>query len=137
MSKKCPVCGAGITDNAYVCLFCGCHVRAATSVSPITGQQPPLPPVSPVYAQSGPAPVKRRSRVSAGVLGIVVGALGVHNFYLGYIGRGLIQLLVSVLGFGLTDGLSAVAMGTWALIEGILILTDRESVDANGNSLRD
>ena len=133
MSKKtCPVCGRPVTDNAYVCLFCGCHVRQ---------YQPPVkpsstPPITPTYAQPK-STAKSRCRTSAGVLGIVVGALGIHNFYMGYIGRGLVQLLVSVLGCWFTGGLSVLAMGLWSLIEGILILTDKETVDADGNKMRD
>ena len=132
MAKKtCPVCGNAVADHAYVCLVCGCHVRQyRPSVAPVS-------PVAPSYA-APPAPtVKTRCRTSAGVLGIVVGALGVHNFYMGYIGRGLVQLLISVLGCWITFGLSVVAMSLWSLIEGILILTDKETVDANGNKMRD
>ena len=132
--KMCPVCGRPVTENAYVCLFCGCHVRQYQP--PVASPTRAVPP-TPTYTQPKQPAVKTRCRTSAGVLGIVVGALGVHNFYMGYIGKGLTQLLVSVLGGFITGGLSVFAMWLWALIEGILILTDRETVDANGNKMRD
>ena len=44
--------------------------------------------------------VGQKSKVAAGILGILLGALGVHNFYLGYTGKGVAQLLISVLSLG-------------------------------------
>ena len=58
-------------------------------------------------------------KVPAGILAILLGALGIHKFYLGYTKEGVIMLLVSVL----TIGLAAWIMGIIALIEGILYLT--------------
>jgi TM2 domain-containing membrane protein YozV len=58
-------------------------------------------------------------KIPAGVCGIVVGALGIHKFILGYTGAGLIMLLVSVL----TCGLAAPVFGLIGLIEGILYLS--------------
>lgn len=88
-----------------------------------------------VGAQTGMQPpmgYRQKSKIAAGVLGILVGSFGVHNFYLGYVSRGLIQLLVSIIGGALTCGLAAFGMWVWALIEGIFILTGRIAVDANG-----
>ena len=42
-----------------------------------------------------------KSRMAAGILGLLLGGLGIHNFYLGYTGKGLAQLLITVLSFGL------------------------------------
>ncbi|GAB4151830.1 MAG: hypothetical protein Kow00107_02490 [Planctomycetota bacterium] len=74
-----------------------------------------------------------KSRVAAGVLGILLGAYGIHNFYLGHTGRGLTQLLVTIL----TCGILGVFMWIWGLIEGILILTGSINVDARGIPLKD
>lgn len=69
----------------------------------------------PGYVSAKPA----KSKVVAGVLGILLGGLGIHKFYLGYSKEGLIMLLVSVLlgfvGIGLV-------MGIVGLIEGIMYL---------------
>lgn len=89
-----------------------------------TGMQPPM----------GYRP---RSRIAAGVLAIVLGNLGVHNFYLGYVSRGLVQVLVSILGGALTCGIASVGIWVWTLIEGIFILTGKTCVDANGVFLSD
>ena len=72
-----------------------------------------------------------KSKVAAGVLGILLGFLGIHNFYLGYMEKGLTQLLISVLSLGFLS----IIPGIWGLIEGILILTDRINKDGKGNPL--
>ncbi|QDU18653.1 TM2 domain-containing protein [Urbifossiella limnaea] len=62
-----------------------------------------------------PAPVQENKKVVAGILGILLGGLGVHKFYLGYTKTGIIQLIVTFVtcGFGSIIG----------LIEGIIYLT--------------
>ena len=63
--------------------------------------------------------------MAAGVLGIFLGSLGVHNFYLGYTGKAVAQLLITLL----TCGFGRVISGIWGLIEGIMILTGSIKVD--------
>lgn len=84
-----------------------------------------------------PSGYQQKSKIAAGVLGIVIGAFGIHNFYLGYTKKALIQLLVSLLGGMLTCGLATLAMEIWGLVEGIQILTGSIKVDANGVILGD
>ena len=60
-----------------------------------------------------------KSKVVAGILGILIGALGIHKFYLGYNKEGIIMLLVSLL----TCGFGSPIMAVIGLIEGILYLT--------------
>lgn len=66
-------------------------------------------------------PVRREEnkKVVAGVLGILIGAFGIHKFYMGYTKEGIIQILLNLLcGLG----------GLIGLIEGIIYLvkTDEE-----------
>ena len=58
-------------------------------------------------------------KIAAGICGIIIGALGIHKFVLGYNTEGLIMLLVSLL----TCGLGSPIMGIIGLIEGIMYLT--------------
>lgn len=60
-----------------------------------------------------------KSKATAGVLGLVLGALGAHNFYLGKTGRAVAQLLLTILSAGMLAPISAV----WGLVEGICILS--------------
>jgi TM2 domain-containing membrane protein YozV len=58
-------------------------------------------------------------KLAAGLLGIFLGALGIHKFILGYRNAGLIMLLVTLL----TCGIGGMVMGVIGLVEGIIYLT--------------
>lgn len=69
-----------------------------------------------------------KSKMVAGLLGIFLGGIGVHRFYLGYTKMGIIQIVVTLV----TCGIGA----WWGLIEGILILCGKTiTTDAEGNPL--
>jgi TM2 domain-containing membrane protein YozV len=100
-SNFCGSCGQPTNPDAIMCTSCG----AGLTRLPYGG-----------VAQSS-------NRVTAGVCGLLLGALGIHKFILGYQKEGIIMLLISVLGSFLTFGLSAAVMGIIGLIEGIIYLT--------------
>lgn len=60
---------------------------------------------------------KSKDRTTAGILALLLGGIGVHQFYLGNIGTGILRILMIV-----TLILAPVA-GLIALVEGILYLT--------------
>jgi len=109
--------------------------RAALDFGVPPTSPPPPPPPAQTGTQAGAMSFDSRakSKVAAGVLGILVGALGIHNFYLGYTGKGIAQLLITLL----TCGYGACISWIWGLIEGILILTGLITVDGNGVPMRD
>jgi len=76
-----------------------------------------------------------KSKIVAGLLGIFLGGLGIHNFYLGFIGKGVAQLLMSTIGWILI--IPPFAAAIWALIEGIMILVGSINKDAQGIPLRE
>jgi TM2 domain-containing membrane protein YozV len=86
---------------------------------------PPPPPAPPrIAAPAG------KSKLAAGLLGILLGGWGVHRFYLGYIGIGIAQILVTIC----TCGFGAL----WGFIEGILIFAGQSiTTDAAGRPLQD
>ena len=96
-----------------------------------TAQQPEVKET--VNTESSSSNPNAKSKIAAGLLGIFLGAFGVHNFYLGYTGKAIAQLLITLL----SCGVLSFASGVWGLIEGILILTGSITVDGNGNELRD
>jgi TM2 domain-containing membrane protein YozV/uncharacterized Zn finger protein (UPF0148 family) len=75
----------------------------------------------------------QKSRLVAGLLGIFLGELGIHNFYLGFTKKALIQLLVSILSCGTLSGF----MWIWGLVEGIFYLSGHEgyTTDSDGRPL--
>lgn len=110
-SNYCSNCGTQVVPGANVCMNCGHFVNQAPKYDPSI----------------------QKSKIAAGILGILVGAFGVHNFYLGFTGKAVAQLLISVL----TCGVGAAVSGIWGLIEGILILTGSIDKDAKGIPLKD
>ncbi len=101
MSERvCPQCGAPLDPSASECKFCGEKLVAQQVNNPqpqTVYVQQPQPTVvvqqQPVYVSGiNPAwPVK--SKIAAGILGILLGGLGIHKFYMGKIGMGIIYLL--------------------------------------------
>lgn len=71
---------------------------------------------------------QQKNKIVAGLLGLFLGTLGIHNFYLGYAGKGIAQLLMTILSFGFLSPVTWL----WSLIESILILTDSNYLDARG-----
>ena len=60
-----------------------------------------------------------KDKLAAGLLGIFLGSLGIHKFYLGYKKEAIIMLVVSLA----TCGIGASVMGIIGLVEGIIYLT--------------
>ena len=129
----CPYCGTEIQEGASFCTNCGAKV-AGNTADPFVD---PLAQNKDAGDQTGsfaPAEVySDKSKIGAGLLGIFLGGFGVHNFYLGYTGKAIAQLLLSLLSCG---GLSFVS-GIWGLVEGIMILTGSIETDAQGKKLKD
>jgi len=112
MGKFCRHCGNELSENAFVCVKCGAKAE---------GENVPV---------SNP---NAKSKIAAGLLGIFLGAFGVHNFYLGYNGKAWAQLLMAILSCGILAAVTSI----WGLIEGIMILTGSINVDGKGNPLVD
>ena len=83
----CKNCGAEINDNAVICVKCGCAIN--NQAPAITGST--------------------KDWITTLLLCGFLGGLGVHRFYVGKTGSGIIQLL--------TCG----GCGIWALIDFITI----------------
>ena len=125
--KVCPQCGAPIDPGATECKFCGEKVitqqAAQQSTTQQSNTQQPQPQV--IIQQVGPQPVyvsginpawPVKSKTVAGVLGIFLGGIGVHKFYLGKIGMGILYLLFCWTGIPAVVG----------FIEGIMYLCSNE-----------
>jgi TM2 domain-containing membrane protein YozV len=79
--------------------------------------------------------------VAAGLFGIFLGQFGVHNFYLGYTTKAVIQLVCTIVGYCLTclgiGALIVIGIGIWGLVEGIMILCGKIDRDGQGLLLVD
>ena len=134
MAKFCAHCGTSLDEGTKFCQNCGSNCEAVSAKAPEAPQMNatmvnnPAPTVS-----MNSAAVPGKSRVVAGLLGLFLGSIGVHNFYLGRTGRAVAQLLITVLSCFLLSFIS----GIWGFIESILILSGNVQVDGNGNPLKD
>jgi TM2 domain-containing membrane protein YozV len=107
---------------------------------------PPPRPFSPAYAQpyaSPPQPrpisfggynppeigpispyIRRRSRLTFILLGVLLGPFGGHNFYAGYVKRAVIQLLITLL----SCFSAAIVSWVWAIFEICLVTRDDDGI---------
>ncbi len=102
----CKNCGKEVNDNAVICVHCGC---AVTQVDP---------GVNPIDAASA----SPKSKTTALVLCILLGYIGVHRFYAGKIGTGILMLF--------TGG----CCGILTLIDFVKIITNKFT-DSNGQKI--
>ena len=136
----CRNCGAGLYQGAAACSQCNVPAGSGNRFCPQCGNPAQMGVVNCsqcryVLFYPAAAPIQQaKSKLTAGLLGILIGSLGVHNFYLGYTTKAVIQLLLTVIG-GWFFGLGALAAWIWSLIEGIMILTGQINTDANGQFL--
>ena len=73
-----------------------------------------------------------KNKIVAAVLAFFFGTFGVHNFYLGYTTKGIIQLVLTLTFIGL------IVSGIWAFIDFIMLLmrSGDYATDAQGQPLQ-
>ncbi|MFU2364015.1 MAG: NINE protein [Clostridiales bacterium] len=124
----CKQCGKPIDDGQELCEDCSKTINENPKNETSTSES-----VNSENVNNTSSSTVGKSRLLAGLLGIFLGTFGVHNFYLGYTGKAIAQLLISLL----SCGILAFASGIWGLVEGIMILSGSITVDGNGNELKD
>jgi TM2 domain-containing membrane protein YozV len=88
-----------------------------------------LAPITPAAeangaALTGAASPAAKKKMTFTLLGVFLGALGVHNFYAGYHGKAVGQLCLSLLTLGFGSPMAWI----WAVIEVCIVTTDSEGV---------
>ena len=100
----CSNCGAQINDNAVVCVKCGCAVNSP----------------APVYVNANGS---SKDWLVTLLLCLFAGYLGIHRFYVGKTGTGILMLV--------TCG----GCGIWALID-LIVICLGNFTDAEGKFIR-
>ena len=125
MARSCPFCGAPLNADARACEYCG---TALPNTSRSTSDQSASLHAESPYAESPYAespyttntntntntnsslPVK--NKLVAGLLALLLGGIGIHKFYLGQTGKGILYILFCW----------TYIPGLLAFIEGLMIL---------------
>lgn len=100
----CRNCGNGVTAQQIICTKCGCSLGAAATRGQVPGQ-----------STNSDSP----NKVTAGLFAIFLGPFGIHKFYLGSWGWGIIYCVFTAI----TCGYGAIITGPMGLVEGIIYLT--------------
>lgn len=92
MSNLCPQCGAPVNAGATKCEYCGAAIAQQA--------QPQAQPQAQVYyaPQPSAADVARanwpiKNKIVAVLLAFFLGGIGIHKFYLGNKGKGILYLI--------------------------------------------
>jgi TM2 domain-containing membrane protein YozV len=79
-----------------------------------------------VYVAFGSTTTSSKNKVAAGLLGIFLGGFGIHKFYLGFTGPGLVFLLVNTIGLAICWiflFIPNIILWVIGFVEGIIYLT--------------
>ena len=106
----CPDCGNSVSDSAPACIHCGRPMQGASAPQP--SQSGKRPSNNAMLAEAKVANEKKSVGLPY-VLWFFLGTLGIHNFYLGRILLGVVQLACFVLGpLGLILGFLGIAFSS-------------------------
>ncbi len=131
----CKNCGNKLDPNAAICVKCGLNKGQGDKFCANCGGQT-LPNASVCmncgYAIKHTGSSAERSAMVVLLLAIFLGNLGIHCFYLGYNGKGVAQLLISLLLFWTV--IAPIIVWVWALVQGINAVQGK-LMDADGRPL--
>ena len=124
----CRNCGKELTGTPEICLGCGAKPLAGTSFC--NGCGAPTTPLTELCVKCGirlaradEINISPKSRMAVTLLAWFLGGFGVHRFYLGKIGTGILMIIT----FG--------GLGIWALIDFIFAVTGNMR-DKDGKLIR-
>ena len=115
--KFCRHCGVGLNPEQIICIKCGSEIQTTQK----RRNSSSISSSSPSSGGFGNWPM---SRIPAALLGILLGGIGIHKFYLGSWGWGLVFVGAVIV----TGGLLGLVSGVVGIIDGVryLMMTDEE-----------
>lgn len=112
MAKFCSHCGKEVDSNAVICVNCGCALENNGNNSSVN-----------VTINNGPnGGTSPKSRLVAFLLCTFLGGIGVHRFYVGKVGTGILWLLtLGCFGIGTLVDWIVILCGTFKDNNGLVI----------------
>ena len=110
----CAKCGKEMAEDARFCSSCGSAISDSTQIH------------SQTFTQVQPKLENAKSRISYILLGIFLGCLGIHNFYAGYVGRAVAQLLITLFTGWLI--IPWFAVWIWCIVEVCTVRVDARGI---------
>lgn len=117
-ATRCPSCGAMVSQTAPMFVQQQ-HTDIPSHARDVTGNAPSSFP-----SRNAMQTIDLKSKWAFVLLGIFLGEFGVHNFYLGYIGRGIAKLLITIMSFGLLCWISWI----WGIVEVCTVRMDAKGL---------
>jgi len=135
----CRNCGKEVTEQAEICVSCGVSRRKGNKFCQSCGVEI-TNAASEVCTKCGVILERGEAKdwLTALLLSIFLGGLGIHRFYTGHTGTAVTLLLLTIVGAATSAFLIGLPMllivGIWALIDIIRIVMG-SFTDVHGNSL--
>ena len=128
LAKKCRYCGEIIDPALKIATDIKNHNTSGVKVNIVSGNDSsaaPQPQVATVnnIAITTEQPKERTVYI---LLGVFLGALGIHNFYAGYTNKGITQLLITLIAGWLI--LPYIAVTIWSIIEACTVTKDSKGI---------
>lgn len=128
---QCEYCDNLVPSGATRCPSCGATVSVAEGQVAQGGSMQIAQPITHVPTVGsymgthvGTQPLESKNKWVYVILGFFLGEFGIHNFYTGYIGRGVVKLLITTLSFGFLCWVSWI----WAIVEICTVRMDSRGV---------
>ena len=119
--KICPSCNHKNPPIVDSCSACGASLDAPAQ------EDQPQPTAPQLVVQVNTGGESSKSKTTAGVLGILLGPLGIHNFYIGKTATGIVKLSITIL----SCGWLGIFMWIWAVYESVELLRGK-GIDGAG-----
>lgn len=132
----CAKCGRMCGDDSGKCPYCGYDGKDSPvhrndvyiNYDSFAKSENGMPDYEAVSV--GCAGEERKSRLTAGILQIFLGAFGVGRFYMGSVGVALGQIAATVVSCGIAGFI-------WGMVDGIMILNGQVGCDGKNIPLKD
>ena len=121
---KCEYCDNPVPNGVNRCPSCGAPISCHSAKDDVVDVVNMLRVSDQTESRNSYLLADQKNRLAYIISAVFLGEFGIHNFYAGYIGRGIAQLLISVLSFGILFWVSWI----WALIEAAVIQKDAKGV---------